>query len=257
MNTLYERVKSSLRERIVDGTYKPEQKIPSEAELIREFGVSAITVRRALRDLRVEGRLISRQGLGVFVADKPRITRSLNPDYRASLGDEMRRAGFTPSLKEISLTLVEPEPSIADALQVSASELIYKHEKIILANGKPVCFDVAFLRRQLGDLLRSHLRTEFLMPLLARHGVRYEVVDYRIEAASAMKREAVLLEVPIGTPLLGVWYYPVAPNQQRILIGHTLACAEWYAFEFRVPTTGQNSANSKADVKPRSAAKRG
>ncbi|HEY6579155.1 MAG TPA: GntR family transcriptional regulator, partial [Rhizomicrobium sp.] len=77
MGTLYETVKSALRDRIVSGRYQPGQKIPSESELIREFGVSAITVRRAVRDLTIEGRLIGRQGLGVLVADRRRITRSL------------------------------------------------------------------------------------------------------------------------------------------------------------------------------------
>jgi DNA-binding GntR family transcriptional regulator len=246
MGTLYETVKSSLRDRIVSGVYKPGQKIPSESELIREFGVSAITVRRAVRDLTIEGRLIGRQGLGVFVADKRRITRSLNPDYSTSLGDEIRRAGFVPGLKELSLTLIAPEPAIADALRLATEEAIYRHEKVILADGKPICYDVAFLPQALGDILRGDLATEFLLPLLGKYGIRCELIDYRVEAASAMEREAAVLDVPVGAPLLGVWYCPIELNQRRVFVGHMLACAEWFSFEFRVPPA---SSLARADAR--------
>jgi DNA-binding GntR family transcriptional regulator len=235
MTTLYETIKTSIRERIVNGLYKPGQKIPSESELVRQFGVSAITVRRALRDLTIEGRLVGRQGLGVFVADRPRILRSLNPDFKTSLGDEIRRAGFAPGLRELSLSLAAADPSILDALGVSAAEVVYRHEKVILADATPICFDVTFMPRDLGEALRPDLGADFLLPLLAKHSIAYAYVDYRIEAASAMQQAASVLEVPVGAPLLSVWYYPVSPDNRRLLVGHMLACAEWYSFDLRVP----------------------
>ena len=74
---LYERVKSELRRRIAHGDYGPGHRVPSESELVEAFGVSTITVRRAIRELIAEGLLIGRQGLGVFVADNRRIVRDL------------------------------------------------------------------------------------------------------------------------------------------------------------------------------------
>jgi GntR family transcriptional regulator len=235
MATLYEAIKTSLRERIVSGRYRPGHKIPSEAELIKEFAVSAITVRRALRDLTIEGRLIGRQGVGVFVADRPRILRSLNPEFKTSMGDEIRRAGFAPSLKELSLTLDSKLPSIANEMSAELGAPFYRHEKIILADGKPICFDTTFLPRDLGETLRPYLGIDFLLPLLSTHAISYNHVDYRIEASSAMQRTANILDIPIGAPLLGVWYCPISPDSRRLLIGHMLARAEWYSFELRVP----------------------
>jgi GntR family transcriptional regulator len=235
MATLYETIKTSIRERIVTGLYKPGQRIPSESELVREFGVSAITVRRALRDLTIEGRLVGRQGVGVFVADRPRISRSLNPDFRTSLGDEIRRAGFTPGLKELSLSVAAADPSILDSLGVSAAEVVYRHEKVILADATPICFDVTFMPRDLGETLRPDLGADFLLPLLAKHSIAYAYVDYRIEAASARQRAASVLEVPVGAPLLSIWYYPVSRDNRRLFAGHMLACAEWYSFDLRIP----------------------
>ena len=77
---LYAQVAEELRRRIVQGVYGPGSRIPSEADLVREFQVSAITVRRTVRDLQFEGLLVGRQGLGVFVSDKRRIRRSLSAE---------------------------------------------------------------------------------------------------------------------------------------------------------------------------------
>jgi DNA-binding FadR family transcriptional regulator len=66
---LTETVINSLSERIRAGTYAQGAKLPSELELCREFGVSRTVVREAVASLRLAGQLISRQGLGVFVAD--------------------------------------------------------------------------------------------------------------------------------------------------------------------------------------------
>lgn len=68
---LTEAVINELSSRIEAGTYAAGDKLPSEQELCREFGVSRTVVREAVASLRLGGRLVSRQGLGVFVVDQP------------------------------------------------------------------------------------------------------------------------------------------------------------------------------------------
>ena len=82
---LYRTVARALRGRVGDGTYAPGSRIPTEDELVREFGVSGITVRRAIRDLTTEGLLLGRQGLGIFVTDQRRIVRTFGAELRASI----------------------------------------------------------------------------------------------------------------------------------------------------------------------------
>src|SRR5438034_6573042 len=64
----YHLIKETMLGRIVDGTWAPGMLIPSEPELGQEFGVSRITVRRAIGDLVHEGKLRTVQGKGTFVA---------------------------------------------------------------------------------------------------------------------------------------------------------------------------------------------
>ncbi len=238
MSKRYEQVKSTLRSRIETGDYKRGEKIPSNAELIREFGVSSITIRRALRDLEVEGVLYGHQGLGVFVSNRPRINRSLNPPYITSLGDQMRRAGVEPGIRELSFSLLVPETDVLAALKLPPDSLVFKHERVILADNRPIGLDVTFLPRALGEKLRSDMGHEFLMPILAKHQIAYAAVRYRLEACSLTPRDAAALESSVGSPLLSIRYSPVDAEDRPIFLGHMVTRAEWFSFDFRVEHSG-------------------
>lgn len=69
-NPLYEQLQAAVTERINSGEWKPEQPLPNESDLAREFGVSSGTMRKALDALEAEGFLDRRQGRGTFVKDK-------------------------------------------------------------------------------------------------------------------------------------------------------------------------------------------
>jgi histidine ammonia-lyase len=65
---LYRKIKAYILKQIEDGRWKPDQRIPSENQLVKRFAVSRMTIHRALRELTHEGRLIRIQGVGTFVA---------------------------------------------------------------------------------------------------------------------------------------------------------------------------------------------
>ncbi len=78
MTTKYSMVKRAVESRILDGIYKPNQKISSESELMKEFGVSRHTVRLALGDLVSTGWLYREQGSGTFCADRSLLENNQN-----------------------------------------------------------------------------------------------------------------------------------------------------------------------------------
>ncbi len=69
--TLVQRVHEVLRGQITDGSYKPGDRLPSELQLTRDFGVSRTVVREAIAALRADLLVEPRQGAGVFVIDPP------------------------------------------------------------------------------------------------------------------------------------------------------------------------------------------
>lgn len=65
----YEKVKQAISEKIASGVWQPHDRIPSEAELVAQYGFSRMTINRALRELTDEGLLVRLQGVGTFVAE--------------------------------------------------------------------------------------------------------------------------------------------------------------------------------------------
>ncbi|WP_102028099.1 GntR family transcriptional regulator [Salirhabdus sp. Marseille-P4669] len=78
METKYSKVKQAIKSRILDGTYIPNQKIHSESDLMKEFGVSRHTVRLAIGDLVTKGWLYREQGSGTFCADRTKLNQGNN-----------------------------------------------------------------------------------------------------------------------------------------------------------------------------------
>ena len=246
---LYVNVADELRRRIVDGLYEAGRPIPSEGALVREFGVSPITIRRALRELTFEGMLFGHQGLGVFVADRRRIVRVLSGDSHPSIGDEIRRAGLEPGIKELAWTQVR-EPSVAKRLGLAPHTHIHRHEKLILADGEPVSIDVVYLPRDLGDRLREQLTEDFVFTLLASAGIAVAHSEFQFEGGAVSAEHAALLGVPVRAPLIHVHYTLYAPGGAPILTGVTTARSDRFTFALSLggPPPGRRGPNGGARV---------
>lgn len=82
--TLSQTVAQQLQKEIDKGSFEKGSKLPSEAMLARDFGVSRTVIREAISRLKNEGTVEARQGIGVFVTGNTGI-RSLRIDYLEAL----------------------------------------------------------------------------------------------------------------------------------------------------------------------------
>ncbi|HUN48628.1 MAG TPA: GntR family transcriptional regulator [Stellaceae bacterium] len=229
---LYKSVSSALRERMDSGSYAPGARIPTVGELAAEFGVSTITVRRAIRDLSLEGRLTGRQGLGVFVAKQQRMVRRLRASSIAPIEEDMRRAGFEPSVRDLDMSLVVGDRDPAAKPLGRGGKATYRLERVLLADGEPVALDTIWLPRSLGDALKSELPGHFVMSLIAAHGIPLDHIDYELEGANATDAQAALLNVMSGFPLLVIRYTPIGLDGLPMLKGRTTSRADRFTYEF-------------------------
>src|SRR5699024_1362044 len=78
-------VKKAIKSKIIDGTYSPNQKISSESELMKEFGVSRHTVRLAIGDLVIAGWLYREQGSGTFCADRSTMNANKSQSHQKNI----------------------------------------------------------------------------------------------------------------------------------------------------------------------------
>lgn len=200
---LHHQLKQYLYAQIVGGHWKPNDLIPSEQELQEQFGLSRITVRRALSDLVNEGLLVRERGRGTFVAP-PKLTHS--PQARRSLTDYMLQQGIRPGWQVLERGFVEAPAEVAEPLQVPVGSRVYAIRRLRLADDQPIGVHTAYLPADLADAVDEAALLEggslhYLSHLPQMINARATRV---IEAVAATEVEARLLHVMPGSPILQI-----------------------------------------------------
>ncbi|WP_372511085.1 GntR family transcriptional regulator [Mycobacterium angelicum] len=191
-----------LHDEIDRGVIAPGDALPTEQTLCEQFGVSRITVRRALADLAEQGYIERRRGVGSFVAEH-------GPADQSSPGrsylDGLRQTQFETDVDVVELGLRRPPRAIADALGTAGELLHIVRVRRQRRTGEPFIVSEAWLPPELADLLtESALRHTALYELLAAAGLVVERVRHEITAEVAGPRNAQLLDTAIGSALLRV-----------------------------------------------------
>ncbi|WP_281155636.1 GntR family transcriptional regulator [Streptomyces sp. HYC2] len=200
----YVRLAQTLQRRIEDGTYAPGSRVPSENQLVQAFGMSRPTVVRALELLKRDGWLESRQGYGTIVRGRPEVVEQKDRRGREALErDESQSAGRLIEVRHVPVPArvasVLGLPKRAEVLMRcflveedgEAVELVSSYFPAGLVEGTELGSD-----EPLSGSTREHLE--------ARKKVRFDHVVERVSARLPEAREAELLDLPDGVPVLSV-----------------------------------------------------
>jgi GntR family transcriptional regulator len=201
----YQLIRQILRRKILSGELAAGERLPPEIELARQYGVSRITTMQALSALASEGLIVRQQGRGTFVARradrKVRIAK-----FTGTLEDVIRDARGVGT-KLLAHEEVSAPSDVAELLKVRARSPLTLITRLRLIAGSP------------SILARNYIRTEwarYLVPgkvdwdrtmleLLEREaGMTIDVGRLTIQAETADAAVAVLLQVPVGSPILQV-----------------------------------------------------
>jgi len=119
---LYIQVKEYILERMDSGQWPPDQRIPSENQLVDCLKVSRMTVNRALRELAAEGRLVRVQGVGSFVAHP----KPLTPLFEIlSIDDEIKSRGGEHTATVLLLEEEKAFPALAAVMEIPVDAPVY------------------------------------------------------------------------------------------------------------------------------------
>jgi GntR family transcriptional regulator len=194
----YYEIEQALRARIAE--LKPNDPLPSDAMLCEEFGVSRMTARNAVQRLAQEGIVYRVPGRGTFVAEPPvhRQAGSL-----LSFTEEMHRCGRVPSSRVVRREVRDPRPAEASGLQLEPSARVVALSRVRLADDEPIAFEEAVFPAPLADVvLGADLEHGSLHTTLVGAGRIPTMGRARLGAESATARDAELLGIPEGAPLL-------------------------------------------------------
>ncbi|HEX7799626.1 MAG TPA: GntR family transcriptional regulator [Asticcacaulis sp.] len=191
---LYMQLQKILRDAIVTRLISPEAAIPPERDLADEFGVSRLTVRKAIDGLVEEGLITRRRGAGTFVA--ARVEKSFSK--LSSFSEDMVSRGRKPYSEWLnrSMGAVTPEESLS--LGLSPGTLVYRFQRLRFADGQTMALEHATIPGYCLPSLDSV--NESLYAALQAAGHRPVRALQRLRAVAFSADQAHLLGVPAGDP---------------------------------------------------------
>src|SRR6267378_8701101 len=139
---LYSRVETVLASEIAHGYLNVGDQLPTEDSLIARFGVSRITVRRAIQNLVSRGLVEIRRGKGTFVT-APKIMQDLKE--LSGFVEDMHVLGRKPTARVISKEIVTADATVASHLALTKGERIVRIRRVRLTDGVPLSFDETYL----------------------------------------------------------------------------------------------------------------
>lgn len=155
---LYFQIKEEVRRKILSNEWPEGSKIPSEKEMSKFFGVSRITVKKALDELQTEDLVVRKQGRGTFVKSCS-IGQELSKFY--SFSEQLGRLGIKETVKLIQFQEMVPGLSIRNGLQLEPEERVFWVKRIRYMDQKAYTIEnsyipVKFVPELTGELIQNN-----------------------------------------------------------------------------------------------------
>jgi GntR family histidine utilization transcriptional repressor len=205
----YAQVKQYLKTELSQGRWPPGALMPSEAELVAQFGVSRMTVNRALRELQTEGLVDRVQGVGTFAAALHRVSSTLTI---RDLHEEIVSRGHEHRA-EVHVKRRERAPAaLAARLGLKAGDEVFHTLIVHLENNVPLQCEDRYVNPACAP---GYLEVDFTRTTPTNYLLQVAPLweaQYSIEASGPTEREARLLGIGPRDPCLVLVRRTVSQN---------------------------------------------
>ncbi|SDI86936.1 GntR family transcriptional regulator [Natribacillus halophilus] len=183
---LYYQVKEKLREKITNGIWTSGQQLPTERELAEIFGVSQITVKRAIQELVSTGKLYRQRGKGTFVKEK-------NLYQLVGLRSGVERSH---PHKVLRFTIEEPSSVIAAKMNLAPDSFVYHIHRLKIEDGMPIGIEYSYIpTTYVPELNEESVVDELLYNVLDQYGVPLDKARTYFSMRKADVEEAEWLDI--------------------------------------------------------------
>ena len=195
----YEQVKAWIKQHIGSGQWKPGDPVPSEAALMQQFGISRMTVNRALRELAAEGLVTRVQGSGTRVAQLHRISSRLTI---RDIHEEVAERGHVHTTRVLLAAREKASAEVAVSLGVRAGAAVFHTVLVHMENGVPIQYEDRYVNPAAAP---GYLDTDFTQTSPTLHLLHHAPLteaSYSIEACLPTAEEAKELGIRRAEPCL-------------------------------------------------------
>lgn len=201
---LYYQIERILREKIHSHEIKPGEKLPTEKELEEAFGVSRVTVRRAITNIVRDGLIEIKRGHGTFLR-----TENFEEPVSGlrSYTEEALKQGYQPSLKMLTFKKIKPNDEILKKLMLNKDDYIFIIVRLRLLNNEPSGIDTTYIPVKLVPKLsksdfKEYAKEQSLYYILEN---KYKLIlneaEEIIDATLTNKEESILLSLDNNSPI--------------------------------------------------------
>ncbi len=233
-----------LRDRILSGVFGFGAKLPTENELADCYGVSRVTVRRALGELQREQFIERRRSVGTRVIYRP-AQAPMTADIAgvlANLADMGRRT----AVRLLAFDYVPAAGPVAQALGVGPDQLLQRSVRVRAVDRMPFSYLTTHIPESIAvTFSEQELASRPLLELLERAGVKVERARQRISAGLATPDVAEALEVRAGSPLIELVRVVCDQSGRAVEHLHALYRPDRYAFEMDLVRSGSGASEAK------------
>ncbi|MFI5446445.1 histidine utilization repressor [Polaromonas sp. UC242_47] len=197
----YEQVKAFIKTRISAGTWKPGDPVPSEAVLAVQFGISRMTVNRALRELAAEGLVTRVQGSGTRVAELHRISSRLTI---RDIHEEVAERGHLHTTRVLQVVAEKASVDLAKTMGLRTGARVFHTLLVHMENGVPIQYEDRYVNPAAAP---DFLDTDFTQTTPTHHLLVHAPLteaSYSIEACLPTAQEAKQLGIKRNEPCLAM-----------------------------------------------------
>jgi len=233
---MYFQIQAQLLKMIQQGRLRAGDPLPSEEELSRICGVSRMTSRQALQVLKSQGFASRHKGQGSFVS-QPRVEKDIT--HLCGFTAEMKALGIRATSRVLEADLSPATAEVASQFGIAVSAPIYRLLRLRLADDLPIAVEEIRLphERFPGVEKLDFSRLSLYQTLRERYGIRVSRADEILEARSATRREAELLEVNPRASMLVMSRTLWSTDGLPVETAHSVYRGDRYRAVLRIPAT--------------------
>lgn len=180
---IYLQIAQVIRGQIINEEYKVDDKIPTEEELVKRYGVSRMTARNAVSQLVNEGLVCRVHGVGAFVS-REKLKRNLN--RLTGFYEDMKELGYKPSSKVLLKERRRPNQREQIALGLTKEQEVFYISRIRMVDDDPVGLQSMVVPvYRVPDLDQINLSNTSFYTYLEEKNLAIEKAEQRMEAVNA------------------------------------------------------------------------
>lgn len=202
----YEEIANILRERIRSKEYPPDSFLPNQVDLVKEFGASRMTIKKAINILAMEGLVYSQRGSGTKILNHPFMQKDTSPanEYEG-LSLQMKRRNRSLKSQIIHFDVEFPNQYIQERLMIDAEQPVYNIHRLRILDGEPYVLEHTFMPVHLvPGLKKEHLLASIYDHLHQEFNVHFAGAYRAISADKSDEYDQQYLNCAENDPVLEV-----------------------------------------------------